>query len=115
MHTQNRITHSVQSTNLADILERVLDKGIVVAGDIKVCIADVELLSIKIRLVIASVDKALAIGINWWQNDPALSTGTRSDPGGALAARLAATSVIDVQPGTGDSTDEAISPEKTGL
>lgn len=88
MLPQNRVTHSIQSTNLADILERVLDKGIVIAGDIKVCLADVELLSIKIRLVIASVDKAMAIGINWWQNDPALSTGARIDPAGAMAAKL---------------------------
>lgn len=88
MVPQNRLTHSVQSTNLADILERVLDKGIVIAGDIKVCLADVELLSIKIRLVIASVDKAMAIGINWWQNDPSLSTGARIDPAGAIAANL---------------------------
>jgi len=94
MYTPNRITHSVQSTNLADILERVLDKGIVVAGDIKVCLADVELLSIKIRLVIASVDKAMAIGINWWQHDPALSTGARPDPGAAMAARLASSSSV---------------------
>lgn len=84
----NRLTHSIQSTNLADILERVLDKGIVIAGDIKICLADVELLSIKIRLVVASVDKAMAIGINWWQNDPALSTGARLDPGANLASRL---------------------------
>jgi hypothetical protein len=89
VYSANRITHSVQSTNLADILERVLDKGVVIAGDIKVCLADVELLSIKIRLVLASVDKALAIGINWWQRDPALSAGAALDPGAQMAARLA--------------------------
>lgn len=87
MHSQNRLTHSTHSTSLADILERVLDKGIVIAGDIKVCLADVELLSIKIRLVICSVDKAMAIGINWWQNDPSLSTA-QIDPAGAIAAKL---------------------------
>lgn len=69
-----RITHSTEATNLADILERVLDKGIVIAGDIAVNIADIELLSIKIRLVICSVDKAKELGINWWQNDPYLSS-----------------------------------------
>jgi hypothetical protein len=90
MPTHSPMTHSLNSTNLADILERVLDKGIVVAGDIKVCLADVELLSIKIRLVICSVDKAMAIGINWWQNDPALSSGASPDPGAAMAGRLAA-------------------------
>lgn len=69
-----KLTHSTDATNLADILERVLDKGIVIAGDIKVNIADIELLSIKIRLVLCSVDKAKELGINWWQNDPLLST-----------------------------------------
>ncbi len=69
-----RITHSTEATNLADILERVLDKGIVIAGDIKVNVADIELISLKIRLVICSVDKAKELGINWWQNDPYLST-----------------------------------------
>ncbi|MBI3779864.1 MAG: gas vesicle protein [candidate division NC10 bacterium] len=68
------IAHSVQTTSLADILERVLDKGIVIAGDIKICIADIELLTIKIRLLIASVEKAKEMGIDWWQSDPALSS-----------------------------------------
>ena len=69
-----QITHSIQSTNLADILERVLDKGIVIAGDIQIKLADVELLTIKIRLLIASVDKAQEIGINWWETDSYLNT-----------------------------------------
>jgi hypothetical protein len=68
------LTHSIQATNLADILERVLDKGIVIAGDIKIQIADIDLLTIKIRLLIASVDKAMEMGINWWQEDSYLST-----------------------------------------
>lgn len=72
------IAHSVQTTSLADILERVLDKGIVIAGDIKICLADVELLNIKIRLLIASVDKAREMGIDWWQSDPALSSKARA-------------------------------------
>lgn len=73
--SENRaITHSVQTSGLADILERVLDKGIVIAGDITISLADVELLKIKIRLLIASVDKAQEIGINWWKSDPALSS-----------------------------------------
>jgi len=69
-----QMVHSIQATNLADILERVLDKGIVIAGDIKIQIADIDLLTIKIRLLIASVDKAMEIGINWWQQDPYLSS-----------------------------------------
>jgi hypothetical protein len=69
-----QMAHSIQTTNLADILERVLDKGIVIAGDIQIRIADIELLTIKIRLLVASVDKALEMGINWWQNDSYLSS-----------------------------------------
>src|SRR3954453_21294327 len=67
--------HRQQSTNLADILERVLDKGIVIAGDIRVNLLEIELLTIKIRLLIASVDKAREIGIDWWEHDPTLSSG----------------------------------------
>ncbi|MBC8218917.1 MAG: gas vesicle protein [Planctomycetes bacterium] len=70
----DQIVHAIETTNLADILERVLDKGIVIAGDIKISIADVDLLNIKIRLLIASVDKAMEMGINWWQQDPYLSS-----------------------------------------
>jgi Gas vesicle protein len=61
--------------NLADILERVLDKGIVIAGDIQVNLLDIELLTIKIRLLIASVDRAKEMGINWWESDPTLTAG----------------------------------------
>jgi hypothetical protein len=68
------ISHSVNTTGLADILERVLDKGIVIAGDIKIQIADIDLLTIKIRLLVASVDKAMEMGINWWQDDAFLSS-----------------------------------------
>lgn len=73
----DQIVHAIQATNLADILERVLDKGIVIAGDIKISIADVDLLNIKIRLLIASVDKAMEMGINWWQQDAFLSSEAR--------------------------------------
>jgi hypothetical protein len=59
-------------TNLADILERVLDKGIVIAGDIQINLLDIELLTIKLRLLIASVDRAREMGINWWEGDPSL-------------------------------------------
>ncbi|MCL6101766.1 MAG: gas vesicle protein [Bacteroidetes bacterium] len=64
-----QMMHSTQSSSLADILEKVLDKGIVIAGDIQIKIADVELLTIKIRLLVCSVDKAMEMGINWWQTD----------------------------------------------
>lgn len=96
-----RLIHSVQSTNLADIIERVLDKGIVIAGDIKVLLADVELLSIKIRLVIASVEKAMAMGINWWQLDPNLSLQADSDRIKALEQRLQRLEGAGVQPERG--------------
>ena len=60
--------------NLADILERVLDKGIVIVGDIKINLLDIELLTIKLRLLVAAVDKARESGIDWWEHDPALSS-----------------------------------------
>nr|WP_037058220.1 gas vesicle protein [Pseudonocardia asaccharolytica] len=69
--------HRQESANLADILERVLDKGIVIAGDIRVNVLDIELLTIKIRLLVASVDKAREMGIDWWEHDPSLSSGHR--------------------------------------
>jgi Gas vesicle protein len=68
------------STNLADLLERVLDKGIVIAGDITLFLGGVQLLTLKIRLLIASVDKAQELGINWWQSDPALSSRASARP-----------------------------------
>ena len=66
--------HSLQTTNLADILERVLDKGIVIAGDITISLVEIDLLNIKLRLLVASVDKAKEVGINWWETDPKLSS-----------------------------------------
>jgi len=73
----DQMMHATQATNLADILERVLDKGIVIAGDIKIQLADIDLLNIKIRLLLCSVDKAMEMGINWWQQDSYLSTKAR--------------------------------------
>jgi hypothetical protein len=63
-----------QATSLADILERVLDKGVVIAGDIRINLLDIELLTIKLRLLVASVDKAKEMGIDWWEHDPSLSS-----------------------------------------
>jgi hypothetical protein len=60
--------------NLADILERVLDKGIVIAGDIQINLLDIELLTIKLRLLVASVDRAREMGIDWWESDTSLSS-----------------------------------------
>ena len=73
MAIQRAAQHSIQSTNIADLLERVLDKGIVIAGDIKISLVDIELLSIQLRLVICSVDKAKEMGMDWWVNNPVFS------------------------------------------
>jgi hypothetical protein len=73
MTSQRHIEHSTSGATLADLLERILDKGIVIAGDIKVKIVDIELLTIQIRLLICSVDKAKEIGVDWWVNHPAFS------------------------------------------
>ena len=67
------------SANLADLLERILDKGIVIVGDIRVNLLDIELLTIKLRLLVASVDRAREMGIDWWEHDPSLSSKARRD------------------------------------
>jgi Gas vesicle protein len=74
------MTHAIQSSTLADVLERVLDKGIVIAGDIKIKLVDIELLSIQIRLVICSVDKAKEMGMDWWVNNPVFSGQPQREP-----------------------------------
>jgi hypothetical protein len=71
------IATATSGSTLADVLERVLDKGIVIAGDISVSVGSTELLSIRIRLLISSVDKAKEMGINWWESDPYLSGQSR--------------------------------------
>jgi hypothetical protein len=80
-----------QPSTLADILERVLDKGIIIAGDIRVNLLDIELLTIKLRLMIVSVDKAEEMGIDWWRHDPMLTVKERGleDENRALKERLA--------------------------
>jgi hypothetical protein len=83
---EQAVTHAMQSSTLADVLERVLDKGIVIAGDIKIKLVDIELLSIQIRLVICSVDKAKEMGMDWWVNNPVFSSQA---PQGQLEASLA--------------------------
>jgi hypothetical protein len=78
---------------LADVLERVLDKGIVIAGDIQVNLLDIELLTIRIRLLVASADKAREMGIDWWEGDPFLSRGRRSELENRLQALEEATGI----------------------
>jgi len=82
---QQAVTHALQSSTLSDVLERVLDKGIVIAGDIKIKLVDIELLSIQIRLVICSVDKAKEMGMDWWVNNPVFCSQA---PPGQLEASL---------------------------
>lgn len=74
------ITKSTGGGTLANVLELVLEEGIVIAGDIQIQLADVELLTIKIRLLVAGVDKAKEMGIDWWEHDQFLSSGSREDP-----------------------------------
>ncbi|KAF0119110.1 MAG: gvpJ [Rhodospirillaceae bacterium] len=85
-----RVEHSVEAAGLADILERVLDKGIIIAGDISISLVEVNLLTIRLRLLVASVDRAMAMGINWWQSDPYLSANSQKliDENRALRERL---------------------------
>ena len=78
--------HGPAPAQLADVLERVLDKGIVIAGDIKINLLDIELLTVKLRLLIASADKAREMGIDWWEGDAFLSRKSEQD--GALEDRL---------------------------
>ena len=77
MSTLATRAQSPSSTYLADLLERVLEKGIVIAGDIEVRLLDIELLTLKLRLLIASADTAKSMGIDWWEHDPALSSRAR--------------------------------------
>jgi hypothetical protein len=73
--SQKIITHATDSSTLADVLERILDKGMVIAGDIKIKLVDIELFTIQIRLLICSVDKAREMGIDWWTTNSYLSPG----------------------------------------
>jgi hypothetical protein len=90
------MTHAVESATLADVLERILDKGLVIAGDIKIKLVDIELLTIQIRLLVCSVDKAREMGIDWWTTNSYLSSGalapekTQVEDLGARIARLEA-------------------------
>jgi len=79
MAIQRGAQHSIESTNLADLLERILDKGIVIAGDIRIKLVDVELLTLQIRLVICSVDKAREMGMDWWSNNEMFSSLPRQE------------------------------------
>ena len=90
-------------SSLADVLERVLDKGIIIAGDIRVNLLDIELLTVKIRLLVVSVDKAAEMGIDWWRNDPMLST---SEQGLADENRRLRERLEELESGEGRETAE---------
>jgi hypothetical protein len=85
-----RVPTVAGTTNLVDILDRVLDKGLVIAGDVRIALANVELLTIRIRLLVCSVDKAEEIGLNWWKYDPHLTMQSPLLPGIDEATRAAA-------------------------
>jgi len=81
---QGKFAHTVPSTTLGDLLERILDKGVVISGDIKIKLVEVELLTIQIRLVICSVDRAKEIGIDWWRSDSHFSGLDGTGPTGRI-------------------------------
>ena len=87
---ERRTPTHVPPTSLVDILDRVLDKGLVVAGDIRVSIANIELLTIRIRLLVCSIDKAAEIGMDWWRRDTFFSSGEQAAEAAALQARVEA-------------------------
>jgi hypothetical protein len=83
--TRDYLQKTPRSDSLADVLERVLDKGIVIAGDIEIRLLDIELLTIKIRLLVASVDRAREMGINWWESDEYITQLDEADDKGELS------------------------------
>jgi hypothetical protein len=89
MAQQRSMSHAVETSTLSDVLERVLDKGIVIAGDIKIKLVDIELLSIQIRLVICSVDKAKEMGMDWWVNNPIFHRGEDRETLASIEKRMA--------------------------
>ncbi|OEV05778.1 gas vesicle protein [Streptomyces oceani] len=100
------------SANLADILERVLDRGVVIAGDIQINLLDIELLTIKLRLLVASVDKAKEMGIDWWEHDPSLSS--RARPEARTSPESPAVTGADTEAG-GAAGDDALAEENARL
>lgn len=88
MSPQRAVTHSMQTATLADLLERILDKGIVIAGDIRIALVQVELLTIQLRLVVCSVDKAKEMGLDWWVNNPMFRAGAQPELTGARPREL---------------------------
>ncbi len=91
MTLDRRLRDTESSATLVDLLDRVLDKGLVVAGDVSISLANVELLTIRIRLLVCSIDKAEQIGLNWWRYESRLTRndGDTTDEVKRLQARVA--------------------------
>lgn len=100
-----------QPQQLADVLERVLDKGIVIVGDIQVRLLDIELLTIKIRLMVASVDRAREMGINWWEGDPFVANLEDADKPSELEQRINA---LEQKLGQGDGSQTSLAADAEG-
>lgn len=98
---QRSLSHSTNSTTVADLLERVLDKGVVIAGDIRIKLVEVELLTLEIRLLICSVDKAVEMGLDWWRGNPAFDSSARGRPAPAMAPAAPATAMSATAPQPG--------------
>ena len=110
MTVSPRVTTSLASTNLADLLERILDKGIVIAGDIRINLVDVELLTIQLRLVICSVDKAKEMGMDWWVNNPALCSKKGGEPAAPEALSKLENRLDRLEEVLAQGKGEAVSP-----
>ena len=106
------LVNPTRTHGLVDILDRVLDTGLVIAGDIKINLANVELLTIQVRLLVCSIDKAEQIGLNWWRNDPRLTMADqKSLPPSDMEERLAR--IEDTLTRLAASTSSAGAPRKT--
>jgi hypothetical protein len=104
-----------EATNLADVLERVLDKGVVIAGDIQINLLDIELLTIKLRLVIAGVDTARRMGIDWWENDPWLAGRAAEEDQRSLRERVGRLERQLESPAASAGGDSALEEENDAL
>jgi gas vesicle protein GvpA/GvpJ/GvpM family len=96
--------------NLVDILDRILDKGLVVAGDIRISLANVELLTVRIRLLVCSIDKAEQIGLNWWRYDRSLVAGLTDQPSAEDAIARLESRILELERQLGRSPTSSVTP-----
>jgi hypothetical protein len=111
---QVRAAPSSNGSSLADVLERVLDKGVVIVGDVGVSIVDVELLTLKIRLLVASADTARRMGIDWWSSDPFLSSDARKQADELEQLRHRVAELEAEVGGAGDDGSRAVADRQEG-